>query len=84
MNETTGWAAGGSYVGSTGSSSGRLFQTTDGGATWQRRSLGSKGPLKSVCFLDDVHGWAVGDYGSALHTSDGGSTGQAEETGAGV
>ena len=47
VNETTGWAAGGSYVFSTGSNSGRLFQTTDSGATWQRRSyLDSRGPLK--------------------------------------
>ena len=82
LGERTGWAAGGTYGFTPGGNWGQLYRTTDGGATWQEL-MRFDGPLTSVSFLDDTHGWVVGDYGTACHTSDGGTTWQSEETGAG-
>ena len=82
LNETTGWAAGSTYEGSAGGNYGDLYQTTDGGATWRWRPGFIRGPLESVCFLDEAHGWAVGRFGAPVHTSDGGATWQKEESGA--
>ena len=82
VNETTGWAAGGTYGFTPGGNWGQLYRTTDAGATWQELSHFDD-PLTSVCFVDAAHGWAVGNYGTAVHTSDGGTTWHYEETGAG-
>ena len=82
VNETTGWAAGGTYGFTPGGNWGQLYRTTDAGATWQELRRFDD-PLTSVCFLDEAHGWAVGNYGTAVHTSDGGTTWHYEETGAG-
>ncbi len=57
---------------------GRLFATTDGGRTWEERSL----PLgEPVVFLDAGHGWtAGGPAGDQLYrTLDGGRTWQLQE-----
>ena len=38
-------------------------------ASWQ-----SEAALNDVCFIDRQHGWAAGDHGTILRTSDGGET----------
>ena len=38
-------------------------------ASWQ-----SEAALNDVCFVDRQHGWAAGDHGTILRTSDGGET----------
>lgn len=37
--------------------------------------------LRAVRFLDGANGWAVGDEGTILHTTDGGSTWEVQSSG---
>ncbi len=61
---------------------GVVWQTLDGGKTWDRMKSGSKASLRAVCFVDELQGWAVGrterasdtSVGTVLKTSDGGLT----------
>ena len=50
-----------------------IFQTRDGGTQWANQHLGSHN-INSVYFFedDDTVGWAVGDSGTLLHTTEGG------------
>lgn len=50
-----------------------LYQTRDGGATWQK-SLTTKSNLTSICFSDEKHGWVAGWDGTVCHTKDGGTS----------
>ncbi len=50
-------------------------ESTTRGA-WTRRTAGTMTGLRSVYFLDDMRGWAVGGAGILLATSDGGQTWQ--------
>jgi len=43
-------------------------------AQWEPQSSGTDQNLNSVYFTDTVNGWAVGNEGVILHTSDGGDT----------
>ena len=49
--------------------------------TWTARSLGTSRYLAGVAFGDVNHGWAVGDGGTILATSDGGVTWSAQSSG---
>ncbi|MFH1159358.1 MAG: YCF48-related protein [bacterium] len=40
--------------------------------TWDRIAVPVTQNLYSVCFVDSLYGWAVGDSGMIIHTSDGG------------
>jgi len=46
----------------------------DLGTSWKVRKTGQNLPLNAVHFFDDKRGWAVGELGSILSTSDGGIT----------
>lgn len=53
-----------------------LFETTDGGETWQKRALdlgGDKENFNAVSFYGQ-EGWIVGEPSILLHTEDGGTT----------
>jgi len=54
-----GWLAGANGRGNT-----TVFQTKDGGASWQVQSFDSRVTLNSLSFVDSLHGWAVGDSGA--------------------
>jgi len=41
-------------------------------AQWTQQNSGTDQDLKSICFTDNDNGWAVGNGGIILHTSDGG------------
>ncbi len=43
-------------------------------AQWYPQESGTKYNLYGVCFVDSLNGWACGDSGIILHTSDGGNT----------
>jgi peptide/nickel transport system permease protein len=48
-----------------------IFQTRDGGTQWSNQHLGSQS-INSVYFGDENVGWAVGNKGTVLHTTEGG------------
>jgi photosystem II stability/assembly factor-like uncharacterized protein len=50
----------------------RIFRSPDGGKTWSTVSTGQQAPIRAMTFIDADHGWAVGDLGTILTTSDGG------------
>ena len=54
----------------------RVFFTPDAGRTWSAAPTGITVPLRAIAFADDQHGWAVGQLGTILATSDGGQTWQ--------
>jgi photosystem II stability/assembly factor-like uncharacterized protein/tetratricopeptide (TPR) repeat protein len=43
-------------------------------AAWEVQRTGQTAPLNAVHFIDDDHGWAVGELGTILATADGGKT----------
>lgn len=49
-----------------------LVYTDDQGTTWQRQRAPSRSELIHLDFVDDKHGWIVGDNGAILSTFDGG------------
>lgn len=49
--------------------------------TWTTQNSGTSNTLRSVDFFDPVRGWAVGDAGTILHTSNGGATWTQQPTG---
>ena len=57
-----------------------FVSTGDGGWVWQN-PLPQGNSLKGVAFVDATHGWAVGDAGTILATSDGGGTWTAQYAG---
>ena len=71
---TTGWACG--QDANTGDAA--LYATTNGGGTWAPQTLplaaGNGLALTSVCALDALNAYAVGDAGVILHTTNGGTS----------
>lgn len=57
LNDNTGWFCG---------SSGKLYKSTDAGATWVQSSSGSTKTLKRVFFTSATQGWCVGYSGTIL------------------
>ena len=64
---------------------GAIWHTADGGKSWRTQESGVQDRLVAVCFLDKLHGWAVGaqypayssdSIGVMLQTRDGGATWQ--------
>ncbi len=75
IDANNGWAAG---------IAGTILKTTNGGASWSTEVpsitcgaspvIGSGCNLSGVSFVDANNGWAVGDYGTLWHTSNGGAS----------
>jgi photosystem II stability/assembly factor-like uncharacterized protein len=51
---------------------GAIVRTDDGGVNWTPQVANTSFRLKSVFFLDDYRGWAVGTSGVVIHTTTGG------------
>jgi len=51
-----------------------VLHSPDRGASWKVLKTGQSLPLNAVFFLDEQRGWAVGELGSILGTTDGGKT----------
>jgi photosystem II stability/assembly factor-like uncharacterized protein len=49
-------------------------------ATWQH-PLPQGNTIRDLCFVDSRHGWAVGYFGTILHTTDGGEHWSAQSSG---
>lgn len=58
-----------------------LMRTEDGGETWQRISVPSKGELYHLDFNGNSHGWIVGDGGLILASTDDGRTWRKQPSG---
>src|SRR5688572_2256387 len=43
-------------------------------AGWTPQVSGTTSTLRAVSFADASNGWAVGDFGTVVHTSDGGAS----------
>ncbi|MFA6596716.1 MAG: YCF48-related protein [Ignavibacteriaceae bacterium] len=54
---------------------GLLYKTIDGGDNWILHSVPTSQSLNSINFFNDTRGFAVGDSGTILFTSNGGVTG---------
>jgi photosystem II stability/assembly factor-like uncharacterized protein len=54
-----------------------VLHSPDQGARWELQRTGQPLPLNGVFFLDEKHGWAVGELGTIVATADGGKTWQA-------
>lgn len=52
----------------------RVWRSTDGGTTWSAHISPEMSGLRTIVFLDPVHGWVAGDGGIILATNDGGQT----------
>jgi len=59
----------------------RVFHSPDAGRTWHAFPTGVSTPIHSLCFIDDQHGWAVGELGTILATRDGGQSWQVQRAG---
>ncbi|MFQ5875896.1 MAG: YCF48-related protein, partial [Dehalococcoidia bacterium] len=68
MSTTIGWALAENLI----------FGTTNGGSEWSRQHKGDNS-LNAIAFVDEENGWAVGDKGTILHTTEGGASSIGEE-----
>ena len=71
IDESTGWIAG-VHVVPLVSQNSVIQKTIDGGQNWAAQETGTEDVLEDIFFVDDKHGWAVGENGVILHTSNGG------------
>lgn len=58
-----------------------LFDNSGGGLMWQVQASGTGEDLHGVCFADPSTGWAVGDAGAIVATTDGGASWQPQTSG---
>jgi hypothetical protein len=66
MNSRIGWMAG-----TTGTAS-IILHSTDGGVSWTEQDYGTAVWYDDISFVDSLHGWAVGEHGTIVHTDSGG------------
>lgn len=79
VNEVVDWrsvAIRGKQIWIAGSPGSVVLSSSDSGETWQGLATGNKTPISKITFVDDSHGWAVGEFGIILNTIDGGQTWQ--------
>jgi len=58
-----------------------VLHSADGGHSWQVQRTGQSLPIRSLCFVDERRGWAVGALGTILATDDGGQTWHRQQAG---
>lgn len=74
-------AVSGTHCWIAGSPGTLVFHSADSGQTWQTQRTEQFAPLKSLSFLDENRGWAVGAFGTILGTRDGGQTWRPQRNG---
>ena len=67
-----GLATVGTHLWAVGRPGTAILHSPDQGATFEVQHTGQPLPLFAACFIDDNNGWVVGEFGSVLHTADGG------------
>lgn len=65
-------ALNGSHLWVVGRPGSVVFHSPDFGQHWEVQPTGQSVPLHSVHFFNESNGWAVGDFGTILGTTDGG------------
>ena len=70
VNDSTGWCVGRLHPGVRE----LIIKTTDGGNSWFRQDEGVGEQLFCASFSDEHTGWAVGEAGTILNTTNGGVT----------
>ncbi len=70
----------GPHVWIAGTPGTRVLHSADGGRTWELAATGQSLPIRSLSFVDEQHGWAVGELGTILATRDGGRTWHKQRT----
>ena len=53
---------------------GKIFRTTNSGATWIPYNVGVGRNLYDIFFVDKLNGWAVGASGTIVASTDGGNS----------
>ncbi len=71
----------GSHCWIAGCPGSKVFYTPDFGRTWRNYATGTPVPLRGLTFVDEQHGWAVGELGTILASSDGGRTWRKQRAG---
>ncbi len=71
----------GDHIWVVGSPGTFVAHSVDRGMTWQCTPTGQSIPLNAVHFIDDRTGWAVGELGTILATTDGGATWKVQRRG---
>jgi photosystem II stability/assembly factor-like uncharacterized protein len=75
INESLGWISGGSP------GSDFIMKTTNAGNTWATlHKTSNNGFLSGIYFIDEKNGWACGNRGTILRSTDGGTSWVKEET----
>lgn len=74
-------ASQGNHLWIAGSPGTRVLHSSDRGQTWQIHETHCVTPIRALHFLDEEHGWAVGDLGVILATFDGGRTWRTQRSG---
>ena len=71
LDNTRAWA-----IGWDGRDPGRVWYSGDGGRSWEVRTWPQQGYFydRSIYFIDQQQGWAVGNGNLIIHTTDGGMT----------
>src|SRR4029079_4973374 len=58
-----------------------IVHSPDSGKSWQVFRTEQTAPLRGLCFLYEYRGWAVGSFGTILHTRDGGQSWRVQHPG---
>lgn len=58
-----------------------IYSSHDAGKTWKANATGQAAAIRKIVFSDKNNGWAVGDLGTILSTSNGGNTWNVQRAG---
>ncbi|MDR0390886.1 MAG: hypothetical protein LBH59_03190 [Planctomycetaceae bacterium] len=59
-----------------------VYHSNDAGKTWKATPSGINATIRKIVFVDNLNGWAVGDLGTIIATTDGGLNWTTQRTGA--
>jgi photosystem II stability/assembly factor-like uncharacterized protein len=62
-------------------SNGMMYRSSNGGDSWMDQTLTTRRNINAIFFFDETHGFAVGDSGLILHTTNGGLTSIGDQRG---
>lgn len=59
-----------------------IYHSNDSGKTWKAAATGVNASIRKITFVDNLNGWAVGDLGTILATTNGGMNWTIQKIGA--